>query len=214
MYLVVIAVGQRVDELRGLRGTGGALDLILRNAAAQIDVLPDGAGKERVGLKRHAELLVQRRAVHGRHVLTVDVNSAGIRPIKPLQQLNQRGLAAAGGADHAQRLAPVQGEGHMIQIVLAAIIGEANVVEHDVRIGRQRTPVGRRLLVGQRQHLVDAVGRRHRLRQHHEHLVDGQHRVEDDRKIGKKGDDRARLGGAALHQKRARHHHRGQSAVE
>src|SRR5690606_24994309 len=65
-------------------------------------------GKEREVLKDDADVAPLRRQVGG--VPPADQDAAFIGRFKPRDHADQRGLAAAGGADHGQELALVHGE--------------------------------------------------------------------------------------------------------
>ena len=71
LHGMVPSVVQRVDELRRLSAADRAPKLCLGEIAPEIHVVANGALKEGIRLKRHAERAVQPRVVHGVDVLAV-----------------------------------------------------------------------------------------------------------------------------------------------
>ena len=102
----------------------------------------------------------------------------------------------------------------MLDVVAAPVVGKAHVVEGHVGRVLARRGGGQGRFLGKIEHLGDALGRRCGLGEHHQHLVDGQHGVEDDGEVAQKGDDAPRLRQPGVDPERAGHHHARQSAVE
>ena len=79
-------------------------------------------------------------------VNTIDADRAARRVVEADQQLDERRLAGAGGADHRDPLPRLDPERHAVQHRFVLMVGEADVVEldtaarspEDVRVGRIR----------------------------------------------------------------------------
>ena len=111
-------------------------------------------------LRHQAEPQTQIAEPHVADVDAVDRDPAGDRIVEPRQQLHERGLAAAVGADDGHRFAGPHFELNVAQHRLVRVVVEVDVLERDrLRERRQRLRIGRiddrRLAV---EHFVDAVG--------------------------------------------------------
>ena len=109
---MLVALRRGQNKFFRLRAAGRLFNGFPGQPTAKIDIFINGAGKERVRLERHAEQPVKPGFLHPGDVLAVHVDSAFAQRIESLQQLDQRGFAAAGGPDHAQRFALPYGKGH------------------------------------------------------------------------------------------------------
>ena len=76
-------------------------------------VLADGPGEELGVLRDQAEALAQPVEVDDVLGMAVVEDPARLRVVQPGQELHQRRLARAGGADEGDRLAPAHGERHV-----------------------------------------------------------------------------------------------------
>ena len=92
---MVVAFGGCEDEVLGLGGPGGQFE---------VDVVADGAGEEGVGLEDDAEVSSECGFVEGFERLAVEGDGSLVEGIEPLKELDDGGLAAAGGADDAECL--------------------------------------------------------------------------------------------------------------
>ena len=130
----VVAGRKRADELVGVRGLGGGDDLGLARAGlADGDVLADRAVEQEHVLADIGDLPAQRAARHAGDVLAVDLDRSGVGLVEPQDQVEHRGLAAAGRPDQRGHLAGLGDEGHAADDDLARPIAEAHVVELDAR---------------------------------------------------------------------------------
>ena len=96
----VVAVGQRRDEVvaAGLLRRGDHV-LHRRVGRAEADVVGDGVAEQVDVLEHEGEVLHQAVHVVVPHVAPAQGHRPGVRVPEPGQQVDQRGLAAAGGAD-------------------------------------------------------------------------------------------------------------------
>ena len=212
--LMGIAVLKGLDERGRLRAFRRALDLLAGKSASQIDVLLDRVREERVALKRHAEHAMQLALRDAANVAPADADVPLVHRIKALQQLHERRLAAARRPHDAERLAAPQRKTDVRQGLALTAVGKAHVLKADMIVRRDHVLRGRLFLLRRVQHLLNARGGGAGLRIEHEHAVDREQGVEDDRKVRQKRDDLAGFRAALLHQKRARDDDAGQAQVQ
>ena len=144
----VIAVGQSADEGVGVGGLRGGDHLLVGGVGlAHDDVLPDGAGLQPGVLQHHAVGGAQAVARHVADVAALDADAAGIHVVKAHQQVDDGGLAAAGGADDGDALARLHGQVEVADQLLLRVVGERHVAALHAALHageRQRVgPVGR-----------------------------------------------------------------------
>ena len=100
VQLHLVAAGQGADEVVGIGGLGGGNDLFVGGIQTAIaDILHDGALEQPGVLQHHAEALAQGTAVKVADIVAVQGDGAGIHIVEPHEQVDEGGLAAAGGAD-------------------------------------------------------------------------------------------------------------------
>ena len=142
------------------RGACGGFDLgIGRIGASVADVLADGAVKQPGVLQHHGKLAAQCRAVPVAHIDALDTQRAAVHVVEALQQLNERGLAGAGGADDGDGLAGLRLAAKVVDDDLVGRVAKLDMVKHHVAgalLGNLR--VGLLLLLGRGQELKDALG--------------------------------------------------------
>ena len=126
------------------------ISALARIRPAVADVLADRAAEQEHVLADIGGLLAQRAARGRRDVLPVDGDRPAVRLVEPQDEVEHRGLAAAGRADQRRHLAGLGDERHAAQHRLARPIGELHVAEFDARVGDRQ----RRLVV------VGRLGRR------------------------------------------------------
>ena len=86
----------------------GGDDLLLGGVGlGHSDVFPDGAGFEPGVLEHHAVATAQAAAGDAADVLAADVNFARVHIVEAHEQIDQRGLAAARGADDGDAAAEI-----------------------------------------------------------------------------------------------------------
>lgn len=103
----VIALREPLDEAVGVRGLGSGDNLLVgRIGLAHNDVFADGALHKPCFLKHHSVILPQAGAGHLPNVAPVHGDAAAGRIVKAHQQVDERRLAAAGGANNGD---PVPG---------------------------------------------------------------------------------------------------------
>ena len=125
----LIAVGQRVDELMGVRGARGGDQVGFRGVgAAEAQVVLDRA-MEQVGvLRHHRDHASHGVGVQAAQILATDLDGAGLWVVQAQQQTDNRGLARTAGADDADPLAGVDAEGKaLVRRTPTAGIGEGHV---------------------------------------------------------------------------------------
>src|SRR5690606_24825823 len=86
-----------------------------REAQGDLDVLSRGQDRDQAeGLEDEADLfpaqLNEIRLVHDRDVVAIDAYRAARRLVQPADQVEERGLAAAGAAAHGDPLAALEGQ--------------------------------------------------------------------------------------------------------
>ena len=156
----VVAAGERMDKVVAARGACGGLDLgIARIGSSVADVLADGAVKQPRILQHHGKLAAKCRAVPVAHVNALDAQRAAVNVVKALQQLDERGLAGAGGTDDGDGLAGLCLAAKVVDDGLVGRVAKLDMVKLHVAgalFGNLR--VGLLLLLGRGQELKDALG--------------------------------------------------------
>jgi hypothetical protein len=213
------ALRQVAQESFGIGGTGSLPDRLVRGvpiAVAQVVA--------RRGGEQHALLRDERKAaahIGGigrgeRHAVQLD--GAGLRIVEPLGQLEQGGLAGAGGADDGNGLAWLDGQREVVQ---RGLLGPGRVAEGDM--------LERQLAASRRQghrargrgdsglFMEQFVEPARRARAAHQIAVDLGQRAEGARHQGAgdhEGRDRAAGDRARRHAQRAAPHQQGQRAED
>ena len=126
------------DQLGRLRALGRLAQLLVgcvRIADAQ--VLGDRAVEQQRLLIDHADIVAQRRELHGADVHAVDFDRAGLRIERAMQQRERGRLAGAGGADERDGLARQHRERKVRDGGALAVIGERHIGELDQRRSRR-----------------------------------------------------------------------------
>ena len=176
----VVALRQFQDEVMsaGERGRGDhALD---RHAGlGQRDIVADRAVEQNVFLQHDAQLAAQPRAVHHGEIDAVDEHPSALGDVEALDELGERALSRAGGADNANNLAGRNVETDVVQHLRPIdAIAKRDVLEHDVAADRrQRGAAGTEGRLGRR--IEDVAKPRHReagLMEILPHLRKAQHR--------------------------------------
>ena len=193
-------------------------ELLVRDAAAEVNVGADAVAGDEVVLKYHAEHRIQFLRRDAFDPTAVDADLARIRVVEAQQQADDRGLAAAGRADHAQGLPAPERKAHVRQVVarLAAglVVRERDVPELHMIGALFRQRVARQRVCGRLQDFLDAFGAGHAFGIDHKQARHHEQRVEDDRKVAQKRDDLARLRNAAVDTVGAYDDHGRQAEVE
>ena len=165
-----------LDEIQRLgAGRGGAQFLIGRVRLADAEVLSERTIEQQRFLKHHADVSPQRRQLHRTYVHTVDLDDAGLRIERAMQQRDRGRLAGAGRTDQRDGLARQCGEGEILDRRPLAVIGERDVVEFDE--ARQPSGVDRAGPVAHRRHRIEHVEEFLQPRRFHEHIVDEAHHL-------------------------------------
>ena len=92
-----------------------------------------GALEQRDVLRHHRDRLAQALLGHPGNILAVDGDAAVLHVVKPLQQNEQAGFAAAGLPDQPDPLSGLQTKAEPVEHLGAAGIAERNIVEGDRR---------------------------------------------------------------------------------
>ena len=106
-----LVVAGEADELQHLLDAGAALGSAGTPAILQAEadiVLDIHVGEQRIGLEHHSDLALVGR--QRRDVLALDEDGAGGRALEAGDHAQDRGLAAARGAEQRDELALVEGE--------------------------------------------------------------------------------------------------------
>src|SRR5918997_735147 len=129
----IVASGERADKLVCLRCQGRGLDLLLcRVRLAVGDVVAHRAREEQRGLHDDPDLASQARERHVAHVVAVEPEASPRHVVEARDQVDERGLARAGGAEDRHRLSRLRAEVCAPQdLALVAGAAEANPVELD-----------------------------------------------------------------------------------
>ena len=156
----VVAAGERMDKVVAACGTCSGFDLgIARIGASVADVLADGAVKQPGILQHHGKLAAQRRAVPVAHVDALDAQRTAVHIVEALQQLDERGLAGAGGTDDGDGLAGLRLAAKVVDDGLVGRVAKLDMVKLHVAgalLGNLR--VGLLLLLGRGQELKHTLG--------------------------------------------------------
>ena len=103
-----------VKQLVHARGGAGAVPL--EDARHGGDVLPHAHVREQADLLNHvADTSTKLHRVDRRDVSALHEHLAGIGVVQAVDELDQRGLAAARGAEHAHELPLVDREAHVVE---------------------------------------------------------------------------------------------------
>ena len=121
-YDGVVAVRHGVDEVVGIRHDCGFLHLLEAAVRPAVgDVALDGVGEQEHVLHGHADVIPQVVQVHVPDIRAVHQHLPGGGVIEPAQQVHQRGLAGACGADDAYSLPGLHAEIDVLYDVIVAV---------------------------------------------------------------------------------------------
>ena len=129
-----------------VRDAAGGLKLLLRRVLLGIEqVVADGAVEEIALLCHNADVGAQKAQVIALDVDTVDGDLAAGHVVEAGDEVDERGLAGAGGSDDGVHLSGGDGEADVAQEGLFRQIGELRVLEADDALFLHRGPasVGR-----------------------------------------------------------------------
>ena len=161
-----VSVGQGADEVVDVRRPGGLDDLGLGRTGPPVgDVVPDRPCEQPGVLQHHAEGAPHLVAGEVAVVDAVEEDVPGVDLVEADEQVHDRGLACARGADDRDRLAGRRLEGEVLDQGLVGLVAERDVVEPHTpgglgppgRNGGGRRMVGRLLRCVQE--LEDPLGR-------------------------------------------------------
>ena len=157
----LVAVGQLVDEGIHVGRGGGGDHLVPRGPGLAVrDVLADGATEQPGLLQHHAEFAAQRRPRHRGDVDPVQQDLAAVDLVETLQQVDQGGLAGAGGAHDGDGLAGFGLHTQARDQRTLRGIAEVDITELDVPLDHLgQLAVGLRAHLDGIQHLEDPLGR-------------------------------------------------------
>ncbi len=101
----LIFIGQALDEGIGVGQLGGLLHLFVAGLrAAEADVLHYGGAEQESILQYDADLLAQGFGGHVAHIMTVDFYRAASHIIETRDEIDDSGLASAGGTHDSDGL--------------------------------------------------------------------------------------------------------------
>src|SRR5258708_5864193 len=95
----------------------------------QGDIVDHRSGEEEYILQYHADAPAQGVEFKVFDPDIIDTNFALLYMVKPVQQADDRGLAATRMADDGDRLAGVYGEGDILQDIAVVVISKKDLVE-------------------------------------------------------------------------------------
>ena len=188
---VLQAVGQGGDILLRRRVLHRRPERLVGEIPAEADVLAEeGVVEHHVVLEDHAEFPPEVVQLVGAHVPAIHEDAARLGVVKPHEQVDHGGLAAARGADDAQTLAPAEGKAQVGEALLLAglAVAEGDVLKADIKPspwGVFPLIQGENFLIRHRgQHGFDAVGRGRSLAEHHKDAVDAHDALDDQVEVG------------------------------
>ncbi len=127
-----VAVGQRGDEIVDARAPRRLGDLVLAGAGAAIaDVVADRIVEQHRVLRHDADGAAQAVLAHVAQILAVDADGAAIDVVEAEQQPRDGRFAGAARAHDRDRVARRHAKAQIVQDGAAAVVGEADMVEHD-----------------------------------------------------------------------------------
>ena len=191
-----VAVRQPLDERLGVhRARRAAHALVVDRRVAEADVVGDRAREQVHVLQHQAEQPAHVGEIELADVDAVDRDPAARHVVEPQQQVDQRRLARAGGADDADALAGADLEADVLEHQVVVVVGEPDVVEARCgpAPGAGRRAGARRRLDRHRlvEQLEDPLGRGHRRLQDVELLRHVADRPEEALRVLQEGDERA-----------------------
>ena len=132
----VVALRQQADEARGGRVLGGALDLRVGGVGpAEADVVAHAHGEDRGVLRHQRDVTAKLGRIGIGQPHAVERHGARLRIVEPQDQVEDRALARAGGADDRDLLARLDVERHAVEHVglRPRRIGEADTARRRPR---------------------------------------------------------------------------------
>ena len=128
----LVAVGHRDDEVVGVGGPGGALDLLRRRAHLAIgDVRLDRVVEQEGVLGDDRDLVPERGLRVAPNVDAIDEDPALRDVVEARDEVRQGRLAATAHSDERDHLAAPDGQADVLERHLAVLVAEPDVVELD-----------------------------------------------------------------------------------
>ena len=125
-------VGQGLEQVQAVQPAGRFDDLGVGGfRAAEADVVHDRAGKQEVLLLDDPHLPMQRRRFDAAEFAAIDADLSRAGEVELRQQVDDRGLAAAGVADQGDGLARLGDDVDLVQDAALGGVAEADLVELD-----------------------------------------------------------------------------------
>ncbi len=136
----VVALRQLEDEVVRAGELGRGEDPLDRHAGiGKRDVFPHRAVEQHVLLQDEADLTAQPGGVDHGEIDAVDEHAAALRHEQPLNELGERALAGAGGADDADHLSGRHGEVHVVEDFWPVdAVAEGDVLEGYIAANRRQ----------------------------------------------------------------------------
>ena len=146
----VVAIRQRADEAVAVGALAGLDDLLARGVRAAVgDVLSNRALEQPGLLQDHCKELARLRPGHLGGIPAVNADLAGLNVVEAHQQVDDRGLARAGGTDDGDLLAGLYVHREIADQRLFGVVGETDLVKLHVTLDRLRSLPCRVRLLGQ-----------------------------------------------------------------
>ena len=132
----VIALGKPLDKAVGVGGLGGLHHFLQGGLRLAIgNVLPNGSPLQPGVLKHHAIAAAQAVAGNPPDVRSLHLDGAFVHIVKPHQQVDDGGLAAAGGANQGHPLAGFHLQVEVLNQGLLFPVGEAHLLDGHLPLG-------------------------------------------------------------------------------
>lgn len=126
----VVALRHRTDEVVHLRHLRRAYDVVPRSVRFAVSyVFRDRSSEQPCVLEHHAELRAQSAARQFRSGHSVEKYLSAVYFVKPHEQIDERGLARAGGAYYGYLLSGSRVETYIVHEDVIGRIAEADVPE-------------------------------------------------------------------------------------
>ncbi len=213
---MLVAIGERCDEIVRLRDLGGRHDRLIGKLSAEVDVFLDRFIVKEVVLHGDAEHGVKLLCGNCSDISAANADGAFVYVVKTHEQADQRGFAAARGTDDAERAAAGERKADIFEIGKLAAVREGHVFKGDVCVGLGSGIfcfTAKHDLCGRVDNFCDSLGGSGAFGIHGEDSGDGHHRHGNECEILHEGNDRFRVGLVVCHARGTERYDSGDTAV-
>src|SRR5262249_38331859 len=131
----VVAVWQGLDEVVDEGRLRGGDHLLVRGVWAGVcDVVANSALEQPGVLQHHADALAQVGSPHLSDVDAVERDASRVELVEAHDEVDEGGLAGAGGSDDRDRLSWVDGQGEVLDERLIGLVAEGDLLETDLAV--------------------------------------------------------------------------------